>query len=1307
MSKKHARFITGRKISVVLIILLLMTGINIQAFAANPTITVNASTNEGVYSPNVLGNMFEWGKNYMNDAWAEMALNRNFEQDRVDSLRSPFYDGFNSNSLDNSKWTAVVLGGGTQGSYSVANSQLTLNGSANSRYGLISNEFSNPNCDMTVKAEIVSISGLNAMLSVYSGNGTDYSANIEFGIESGVLKVYGDGLAPWSGGSAVLPASLKIEVSHLKGNARTFKFYYNGSLVYTVNSFTKVGSRFQVFIYGWSTNTTVWNSVSIYSNNLYDDFSGTTLDPHFTPTLLAGTAQGSISFANDAVTITGGLNSRYGILSSRIRNSGTDWEEIEAKVNSISGTNALLNIYGGSGAGDFSKFVEFGIEGGTLKVYTSSGAGNWTGASVSLPGTLKVQVTPYYPNGRDYKFYWNNTQVYTLSENKDVPAGDFRLFLYGYSNSVTTWDYVKINQEHFYDRFSPHFEGTVLPVEWIGTVLEGSTYGSNSVGNSTLTLNGGANSRYGVITCPIKNSDIKPYKVSAKLNSYTGTNGLLHLKTGPGKNDFNNFVEFGIEGGYLKVFTPTSSWTGPAASTPAVLDIYLSPYGTNGRDLVFVYNGEPVYELHNYTALANDEFRIFLYGYGSSTTVWDYCTYYPTEGWKADGYGRKADYALDDSATPVSGNYAQKITIGEAGPRKGISQSALSVKSGKNYKVTMWLKQQNLTTPVQVLIGPNIGDSSSYSSYAGGSISGIGSTFQKYTLNLVSNTTDTNAKILIGTTGTGTLWIDQISIMPTDSSEVSYGGWRKDFVDRLVELNPKSLRWPGGCLADWYDWRNGIGSMDSRSPFYFAQWDAECFSNDVGIDEFLNLCGQLNISPVINVNYGTGDSTLAANWVEYCNGSTGTTWGAVRANNGHTQPYNVKNWEIGNETWGWWEPGHTDASTFTTGYIQFRDAMYAKDATLSFLGEGGDGTTDDQSWNTTLVSRALNKIDEIGVHYYFPKTLPQGYNDSDVYNAAMAASSHVRNHLNAVRNVILNNSTEDMKVAVTEYNAMYFNSHQRRTAALEAALYTASLLNAFLEDPGLTDNNFYSCLNEFWDGAAIRLGQRGNYVSPSFYVLKLFANNRGAMKVKSTVTSDTFSSIAIGDLPAISNVPYIEALATRSLDGSKLYLSVVNKNSSTDYSTPISLQGISSVQSTANVYTVASGSYLDINTWQNPNTVTMTSSQINNVSQSFNYTFPKSSLTVFEFTVSGLTAISGPVMSGKVVDVNGNPIQGALVTTNTGSQASTDINGYYQISIPAGRYSITVSKTGYTNSIMNSIDVVSLAGATVQHVILR
>lgn len=270
------------------------------------------------------------------------------------------------------------------------------------------------------------------------------------------------------------------------------------------------------------------------------------------------------------------------------------------------------------------------------------------------------------------------------------------------------------------------------------------------------------------------------------------------------------------------------------------------------------------------------------------------------------------------------------------------------------------------------------------------------------------------------------LWIDMVSVMPLDPAKVVHGGWRKDFVDRVVALDPVVVRWPGGIIADWYPWQDGVGSRDQRPPMHFAQWDAQWMTNDVGTHEILNLAEDLGLEVVLNVNWGRGTSSEAAHWVEYTNGSTGTTYVAMRAGNGRSAPWAVEPWEIGNEVWGGWTPGHTsNAQTFADSYVQFRDAMSAKDGSLGFIGEGGDGNSADQSWNRTMIETAASKLDHLS-HYYPPKSLPQNYTSTAVYDASAGAPATIGDRLLASQDTILDYSDQDVKMAITEYSAMYF-----------------------------------------------------------------------------------------------------------------------------------------------------------------------------------------------------------------------------------------------------------------------------------------
>lgn len=1269
-----------------------------HAVGAN-VISIDASAPTGVVQPGVTGQMMEWATDDMNGAWAEKVKDRSFETERVASQRSTLYDGFLGSTLDRSKWTPTSLDTAPLGTATVSGGNVAVAGSTGGRFGIMSNTIPSTRYPaVSVETRIVSYTGTNAILSVYGGTGSgDFTHFAEFAIEGGVLKVFADGQPTWTGGAATTPAVLRVDVSGLSGSARTLNFYYNGTLVHTLSGFTLLSGTYRAFLYGW-TGTVTADYVAMTPDNTYDAFGGTALSPQWTTARLEGATNGSTSVSGGTLTITGGANSRYGVLSDYIRNSAVDWTTVDARLNGVTGVNGLMSIYGGTGTGDFSKFMEFGVEGGVARVFTSDGTGNFTGSAVSLPATLSVQVSPYWSNGRLFRFFVNGVKVYDLWTRFDVPAPDFRLFLYGYGTSTTTWDYVNVRQVHMLDRWDNHFEGGPgISAAWTNSTLAGG-WGTTSMSNSQMVINGAANSRFGIMSQPVPESEYYDYTVEAKLDSITGTNGLLNLYAGTGRGDFSKYVEFGVEGGTLRVFGDgVTPWTGPAIALPVVLRVEVGRWNGSGRTINFFANGRFVYGLDNTAAIPNTEFAPFLYGWGTSVTKWDYLTFWRADSWAEDGYADQATYAQERSG--YNGTYAQRIDITQhTSGRKGISQRNLAVTAGRSYQVSAYLKQSGLSTPVTVTLGPDAGDSGSYPAYASATLSGVGAGWAKFTATLTPSTTDTRAKLFLGTAAAGTLWVDMVSVMPLSSAEVSLGGWRKDFVDALTALKPGAIRWPGGIIADSYTFTDGIGNRDNRPPMHYNQWDALWMTNDVGTDEVLALGEALGIPVYLNVNWGRGTATTAANWVEYTNGSTATTYGAMREANGRTAPWAVHTWEIGNEVWGSWTPGWTTAANYAASYNTFRDAMAAKDSSIAFIGEGGDGTNNDQSWNTTVLGTSASRLDHLSIHYYSPQPLPSNYNSTSVYQASVGASATIADRMNTATDTILaHGGGRDIKIAVTEHNAMYFNEEHRRTRTLEGALQEAGLLNLFTRRADVNELNAASALVNFWDGSAIRLGNRGSFVTPGYLVQQLFATQRGPLLLNTGLTGPTYNAPAVGNLPARNNIPMLDITSTRSMDGTKLYISVVNRDGVNPQTSTINLTGAGAIGSTATVNTVNATNYLDQNTWQSP-TLIQTAASTTPVGSSFDYTFPAHSYTVLTIT-TGASSVSGPIIIGRVTTTAGSPISGATVNAGGGLTATSDSNGYYRLAAPAGTYSLTVSKTGYTTQVRTAVEVSTL-GAT-------
>ncbi|MDO4557583.1 MAG: DUF1080 domain-containing protein, partial [Planctomycetia bacterium] len=204
--------------------------------------------------------------------------------------------------------------------------------------------------------------------------------------------------------------------------------------------------------------------------------------------------------------------------------------------------------------------------------------------------------------------------------------------------------------------------------------------------------------------------------------------------------------------------------------------------------------------------------------------------------------------------------------------------------------------------------------------------------------------------------------VDQVSLMP-DSAKAT-GGYRPDLLAAIDALKAPTIRWPGGCFASCYRWKNGIGPQSQRIRHPQNIWE-DVDVNSYGTDEFLRMCEKLGVEPILVVNGGSWDKPFTAEkramyireaceWIRYCNDPADTEWGRVRAENGHPEPYGVKLWEMDNETWGM---GKEEYCSLLEDLIP---AVREADPSITILicGSGGLGERNGgQDWNRYVLGR--------------------------------------------------------------------------------------------------------------------------------------------------------------------------------------------------------------------------------------------------------------------------------------------------------------------------------------------------------------
>ena len=142
------------------------------------------------------------------------------------------------------------------------------------------------------------------------------------------------------------------------------------------------------------------------------------------------------------------------------------------------------------------------------------------------------------------------------------------------------------------------------------------------------------------------------------------------------------------------------------------------------------------------------------------------------------------------------------------------------------------------------------------------------------------------------------VWVGEESEIPNEK------GIRKDFIEAMREIEPPVIRWPGGCYADTYHWRDGIGPKNTRPTRFnenFATYELD--TNQFGIHEFMDLCKMVGAKPWLNVNMLSGSVQEMKDWMEYCNRESETSLAKEREKNGSKEPFGVELWGIGNEAW--------------------------------------------------------------------------------------------------------------------------------------------------------------------------------------------------------------------------------------------------------------------------------------------------------------------------------------------------------------------------------------------------------------------
>ncbi len=207
----------------------------------------------------------------------------------------------------------------------------------------------------------------------------------------------------------------------------------------------------------------------------------------------------------------------------------------------------------------------------------------------------------------------------------------------------------------------------------------------------------------------------------------------------------------------------------------------------------------------------------------------------------------------------------------------------------------------------------------------------------------------------------GGLWVGPGSPIP------NVRGWRSDVVGALKALQVPVVRWPGGCFADEYHWRDGIGPQANRPPRVNTSWGGVIEPNTVGTHEFMDLAEQLGTEVYINANLGSGTVQEMAQWLEYLTAEGDTALARERRANGRDKPWKIQYWGIGNESWGC--GGNMKPSYYDEQYRQWSTfAKAPRGNRPKLVASGGQELALD--WVETLSAEIKGRMDAITHHQY-------------------------------------------------------------------------------------------------------------------------------------------------------------------------------------------------------------------------------------------------------------------------------------------------------------------------------------------------
>ncbi|MGN6362462.1 MAG: alpha-N-arabinofuranosidase [Thermomicrobiales bacterium] len=410
---------------------------------------------------------------------------------------------------------------------------------------------------------------------------------------------------------------------------------------------------------------------------------------------------------------------------------------------------------------------------------------------------------------------------------------------------------------------------------------------------------------------------------------------------------------------------------------------------------------------------------------------------------------------------------------------------------------------------------------------------------------------------------TGGIWVGE------DSSIPNLHGYRRDVVEALQALHVPVLRWPGGCYADTYHWRDGIGPRSQRPVTLNLWWGNNEESNAFGTHEYFNFAELIGARTFLSVNVGTGTAGEAKDWIEYVTSPSHSRLADTRRANGREQPWAIDYAGIGNESWGC--GGNLTAAQYAPLLRRFA-TFVRQDQGPKIVAVGP--SADDYAW-TTEIMKSHDKFDVLSLHYY---TLPTGDWSHKGAATGFGKSEWLQTFVQTRRldeiiarhSAIMDTADPARTVALavdewgTWYDAPPGSPALRQDNTLRDALVAATNFNIFERHADRVRMANIAQMVNVLQSVILTDGPR-MVRTPTYYAFQMYIPFQGATGLPVAVRSPTLAS-------GSAQIPAIDVAAARAADG-RILVSLVNVDPDESAEVSLALDGSGKGQVTGQVLT--------------------------------------------------------------------------------------------------------------------------------------